>query len=83
MKIDEARAISVGEHLAEGCSFKSTARLVSVDPETVRRLNRKFGRHGRALHDEQVWDVQVTSLQADERWGFACNKHYQVWEAER
>lgn len=82
VKIDEAKAISIAEHLAEGCSFKGTARLVKVDPETVRRLNRKLGQHSRQFHDERVWDVAVSSLQADERWGFACNKQNLVWEAE-
>lgn len=82
MKIDEDKAISIAEHLAEGCSFKSAARLVKVDPETVRRMNRVLGRHSRQFHEERVWDVAVSSLQADERWGFACDKQNQVWEAE-
>ena len=54
VKIDEAKAISIAEHLAEGCAFKGTARLVKVDPETVRRLNRKLGQHSRQFHDERV-----------------------------
>lgn len=82
VKIEEEKAISIAEHLAEGCSFKSTARLVKVDPETVRRMNRKLGRHSRQFHDERVWDVAVSGLQADERWGFAGDKQNQVWEAE-
>jgi IS1 family transposase/transposase-like protein len=82
VKIEEDKAISIAEHLAEGCSFKSAARLVKVDPETVRRMNRVLGRHSQQFHEERVWDVAVSSLQADERWGFACNKENQVWEAE-
>lgn len=82
VKIDETKAISIAEHLAEGCSFKGTARLVRVDPETVRRMNRKIGQHSQQFHKERVWDVAVSSLQADERWGFACNKQNLVWEAE-
>jgi hypothetical protein len=34
-KIPEAKAVSVAEHLAEGCSRKGTARLVKVDPSWV------------------------------------------------
>ena len=68
--------------MCKGCSFKSTASLVKVDSETVRRINRMLGGHSRQFHDERVWDVAVSSLQADERWGFACNKENQVWEAE-
>jgi IS1 family transposase/transposase-like protein len=81
-KIPEAKAISVAEHLAEGCSLKGTARLVKVDPGTVRRLNGKVGRHGQQYHEQKVQDVAVTELQADERHGFAGNKQQPAWEAE-
>lgn len=81
-KIAEAKAIAVAEHLAEGCNFKSTARLVRVDPGTVRRLNGKVGAHGQMVHEQAVQAVAVTELQADERHGFAGNKQQPAWEAE-
>lgn len=81
-KIPEGQAISVAEHLAEGCSFKGTARLVGVDPETVRRLNRRLGRHSQQHHEQQVQEVEVEALQADERYGFAGSKQQPAWEAE-
>jgi len=81
-KIPEAKAISVAEHLADGCGIKSTARLVKVDPSTVRRLNRKAGKHGQQYHEQEVQDVSITELQADERYGFARSKQQPAWEAE-
>ena len=74
-KIPEDKAVSVAEHdsaelaerLADGCGLKSTARLVKVDPSTVRRLNQKVGTHGQYYHEQEVHDVAVTELQADER----------------
>jgi transposase-like protein/IS1 family transposase len=81
-KVREAQAVAVGEHLAEGCSLKGTARLVKVDPSTVRRLNRRLGEHGQNFHDERVHDVQVAGLGADERHGYAANKREPSWEAE-
>lgn len=81
-KIDEERAISVAEHLGEGCTFKGTARLVKVDPSTVRRLNRALGRHAQAFHDAHAQELVVDSLQADERYGFVKTKKTKVWEAE-
>jgi IS1 family transposase/transposase-like protein len=81
-KIPEAKAISVAEHLADGCGIKSTARLVKVDPGTVRRLNQKVGRHGQQVHEQAVQEVAVTELQADERHGFAGSKDQPAWEAE-
>lgn len=81
-KIPEAKAISVAEHLADGCGIKSTSRLVKVDSSTVRRLNRKAGKHGQQVHEQEVQDVAVTELQADERYGFAGSKQHPAWEAE-
>jgi IS1 family transposase len=72
----------VGEHLAEGCSLKGTARLVKVDASTVRRLNRRLGEHGQRSHDERVQAIAVEALQADERHGFAGDKQQPAWEAE-
>jgi len=81
-KIAEAKAVAVGEHLAEGCSLKGTARLVKVDPSTVRRLNQRLGEHGEAFHHERVQAVKVEVLEADERHGYAGQKGQPVWEAE-
>lgn len=81
-KIPEEKAVSVAEHLADGCGIKSTSRLVKVDASTVRRLNQKVGTHGRQYHEQEVQDVAVTELQADERYGFAGSKEQPAWEAE-
>lgn len=81
-KIDERRAVAVAEHLGEGCSFKSTARLVRVDPGTVRRLCRRLGGHAQRFHDSRAQELEVDSLQADERHGFVAHRRQQVWEAE-
>jgi IS1 family transposase/transposase-like protein len=81
-KIPEDKAVSVAEHLADGCGIKRTARLVKVDPSTVRRLNGKVGRHGQQYHEQEAQDVVVTELQADERHGFAGSKAQPAWEAE-
>lgn len=81
-KVSEKDAISVAEHLSEGCSIKSTARLVGVDPSTVRRMNKHLGKHGQAYHQERVQQLEVDSLQGDERHGFAVNKQTPAWEAE-
>ena len=81
-KIPEDKAVSAAEHLADGCGLKSTARLVKVDPSTVRRLNQKVGTHGQYYHEQKVHDVAVSELQADERHGFAGRKQQPAWEAE-
>ena len=77
----EKKAVSVAEHLAEGVSTKGTSRLVGVSPEAVRRLRRSLGDHSREFHDERVEDVEVTSVQMDERHGYARSKKEPFWEA--
>ncbi|MEZ4710592.1 MAG: hypothetical protein R3A44_25560 [Caldilineaceae bacterium] len=81
-KVREDKAVSVAEHLSEGCSPESTARLAKVDISVVKRLSRKVGQHGKLLHDERVQDVAVQALEADERHGFSQSKDEPAWEAE-
>jgi IS1 family transposase/transposase-like protein len=81
-KVAEEKAVSVAEHLAEGCSLKATARLAKVHPSVVTRLNRKVGSHAEAFHDERVQGLEVVALEADERHGYAQDKSQPQWEAE-
>ncbi len=81
-KVTEERAVSVAEHLAEGCSLSATARLARVPMSVVTRLNRKVGIHAEAFHDERVQDLEVVALEADERHGYAQDKGQPQWEAE-
>lgn len=81
-KVSEGKAVTVAEHLAEGCSLKATARLARVNASVVRRLKRKVGEHGEAFHDERVEGVEVAALEADERYGYAGDKSQPQWEAE-
>ena len=51
--------------------MKGTSRLVGVSPEVVRRLRRNLGDHSKEFHDERVRDIEATSVQMDERYGYA------------
>lgn len=62
--------------------MKGTARLVNIDPGTVRRLNQRMGEHGEAFHHEHVQAIEVEMLEADERHGYAGKKGQLAWEAE-
>ncbi len=46
-KLPENKAVAVAEQLAEGTSYKGTARLVKVSPGAVRRLAGQLGKHGK------------------------------------
>jgi transposase-like protein len=80
-KIEEKKAISVAEHLAEGLSTKGTSRLVGVSAQAIRRLRRSLGDHSREFHDERVKNVESTSVQMDERYGYVRSKKEPFWEA--
>ena len=81
-KIREGKANAIAKQHAEGTSVKGTARLTSACPETIRRLAGRLGRHAKRFHDQHVQRLSSTSLQADERWGFAGSKREQLWQAE-
>jgi hypothetical protein len=81
-KIAEEKAVAIVEHLSEGNSIKGTARLLRADADTVRRLNKRAGRHAQQYHTERVQDVEVETLDADERHGFVAEKSQPAWEAE-
>jgi len=67
-KVSEAKATEVIDHLTDGCSVRSTARLTKVCKETVARLLRVSGRHAERVHDQQVRDLMPRALAFDEQW---------------
>jgi transposase-like protein len=80
-KIEESKAVSVAEHLAEGVSTKGTSRLVGVSAEAIRRLRSNIGEHARDFHDEYVREVEASAVQMDERYGYVKSKGEPFWEA--
>jgi hypothetical protein len=69
-KPPEAKAADVINHLDEGCSVRTTARLVKVSKETVARLLRVSGRYAERSHDQYVHDLRPIALEFDEQWSF-------------
>jgi transposase-like protein len=53
-KLPNEKALSVLEHLHEGCGVRQTARLTRVNRKAVGRLALEAGNHAKALHDELV-----------------------------
>ena len=93
-KIRESKASAIADpanpslQLAEDSPIKSTARadssgrLTGITPEAIRRLAVRLGQHASCFHDQRVQQLTSTSLQADERRGFAGSKREQLWQAE-
>ena len=78
-KLPEPKAEDVINHLDEGCSVRSTARLAKVCKATVARLLRVSGRHAERLHDEHVRDLRPMALEFDEQWSFVKKSKNAVW----
>ena len=68
------KALSVLEHLADGCGVRQTARLAKVTTCTVLRLTKKAGAHAKAIHDELARHLDVQEPQLDEKWSFVGKK---------
>ena len=52
--LPQERAVSILEHLDEGCGVRQTGRLVRVHRDTVMRYGRLAGQHAHDAHDELV-----------------------------
>src|SRR6516165_12216890 len=53
-RLPEEKAVSLLEHLAEGCGVRKTGRLLGVSKDTVVRYALRAGRHAKDVHDELV-----------------------------
>ncbi len=80
-KIPHEQAESIVEHVTRGHSFKETGELTHTHRTTVSRLACTAGEHAARVHDHHAQDLQVTSLQADERHGFVGRKDQPCQEA--
>jgi hypothetical protein len=48
------KAVSVLDHLREGCSVRATSRLTGVSRDTISRYLARAGEQAKSLHDELV-----------------------------
>ncbi len=73
-KIPEDKAVSVIEHLDEGCTITGTSRLVKVAKDTVSRLLKVAGRQAEKFHDQKVQGITPQALEFDEQWSYVGKK---------
>jgi IS1 family transposase len=65
--------------LTEGCSIRSTSRLVDVHKDTIMRLGVRVGEGCERLHDSLMRNLHVGLVEMDEQWSWvSCRpKHVQ------
>jgi len=74
LKIPEAQAAAIIDHLDAGCGVVATAGLVGVAKDTVSRLIRVTGRISRSFHDRRVRNLTPRAFQVDEKGSYPGKK---------
>src|SRR5207244_6458563 len=76
----QVRVISA---LTEGCSIRSTERLLQVHRDSIMRLSARVGEGCARLHDRTMRDLQVNLIELDEQWDFIGKKQRHVKTGDR
>ena len=74
MNLAEEKAISVLQHLVEGCSVRTTSRITGVHPRTILNLLSLAGEKCEKLMAERIHGLRVKDVQCDEMWGYVGMK---------
>lgn len=76
------KQIQIIRCLVEGCSVRSTERLVDVSRETVLSLLVRVGEGCAALLDSSLRNLTCCTVQCDEIWAFVGKKQRHVTDAD-
>ena len=69
MILAEQTALSVLQHIVEGCSIRTTSRITSVHPRTILNLLTFVGEKCERMMRERIRGLAVREVQCDEPWG--------------
>lgn len=78
-----AKRIRIVSALVEGCSIRSTARMIGCSTNTISKLLLELGTACEEWHDRHVRGVKAKRVQADEIWSFCYAKDRNVPESMR
>jgi transposase-like protein/IS1 family transposase len=68
------KAVSVIQHLVEGCSIRTTERITGVEKRTILSLLDLVGERCEKLMDERIKAITVKEVACDEIWGYVGMK---------
>lgn len=69
--------------LVEGCSIRSTERMLDVHRDTIMLLGLAIGERCAKLHNRLFRDLNVSVLELDEAWSFVAKKQKRAGTADR
>ncbi len=78
IRTDEFTYQSGAKHLAEGTSIRATARLLSLDKDTVCHWLPRLGEHCNRVMSYFFRDLHLSECQLDELWTFIYKKEEQL-----
>ena len=70
--------VTVVSALAEGSSIRSIERMTGIHRDTIMRLGVRIGQGCARLLDKKMRNLNSTSIQVDEIWGFVGKKDKNV-----
>lgn len=76
--LPRSKQLAVLGALVEGCSIRSTERMLGVHRDTIMRLGARVGEGCANLLDEMMRDLPCERLELDELWAFVGKKQRHV-----
>lgn len=74
MRLPLEKALSIMQHLVEGCSIRTTERITGVGKQAIIALLELVGERCEKLMENCIKGLTVSEVQADEIWGFVGMK---------
>ena len=83
MRLAPDRAVTALQLLLEGMSVRSVERVTDIHRDTILKLLVLAGERCQQLMREQIQNLNVTDVQADEIWGYVFKKEGHKWDHEK
>jgi transposase-like protein/IS1 family transposase len=74
MRLPLEKAVSVIQHLVEGCSIRSTERITGVEKRTILSLLALAGERCEKLMKDRIHGLKIKECACDEIWGYVGMK---------
>jgi transposase-like protein len=83
LKTDEKTVFMALKMILEGLSLRSTARVLEVKVDTVRRWLYISAEHSEKVNRVLMKDLDVDKVELDELWTFVKKKRFRAWVANQ
>lgn len=74
MRLPLEKAVSVIQHLVEGCSIRTTERITGVEKRTILSLLSLAGQRCERLMQDKIHGLKIKECACDEIWGYVGMK---------